>query len=448
VNPEDFLKSLVDYEKQPAYDYNLNEFVRFLEQLDSPQDKLHNIIHFAGTKGKGSCVAILASCLVQSGYKVGQYTSPHLASLRERIKINDQMITNKELAFYIDKIKDLVLHKPMSQRRSYRRAIIKKKRSKGVRTFFETLTAIAFLHFLRRKTDFVILEVGLGGRLDATNSVNPLISVMTRIGYDHTALLGNTLAQIAREKAGIIKYQGRLITIKQRPSVQKIISEQCRLKFCTLQFAENQHSIKVLKQTINGSNLRITGQLGTFKAFLPLPGHHQVENLLLVLAVISQLRSMGFKIPLYALQKGIRQTQLRGRFDIISPKKPACKERAKKPVIIFDAAHNRDSFEALYKNIRTINIRNFYLIFGSSLGKDISYAIRHIFPIAKGVVLVRADSSRALGQEDIYKKAKKHEHNMTIACSVLQAIDYITTISKKNDIIIITGSFYLWQPNW
>ena len=448
MNPEDFLKSLVDYEKQPAYDYDLNRFVRFLDQLNAPQHKLRNIIHIGGTKGKGTCVAILASCLAQSGYKVGQYTSPHLAFVNERIKINNTPITNKELSCYINRIKHTRLNSNAKCKKSHRLNTIKNQKLNGPRTFFETLTAIAFIHFVRKKTDFAVLEVGLGGRLDATNSVNPLITLMTKIGYDHTALLGNTLAQITREKAGIIKYCGKLITIQQRYAVQKIITEQCRLKSCSLQFAQDQHIIKVMKQTIIGSHLKITGQLGKFEVFLPLPGHHQVQNLLLVLAVINELRSMNFRIPIQAIQKGIRQTILRGRFEVVSPKKPVLRGQARKPLLIFDCAHNQDSFEALNMNIKTLKIRNFYLIFGSSYGKDISYALKNIFPKAKGVVLVRADNPRAVRQEDIYKKARKHQLNMTIAPSVQQAIDYLMTISEKDDAIIITGSFYLWQPNW
>lgn len=420
MNPEDFLKSLVDYEKQPAYDYDLAKFERFLNQLNSPQDRLRNIIHIGGTKGKGTCAALLASCLAQSGYAVGQYTSPHLVRINERIKINDTPISNKDLAYYIEKIK----HLP--------------RRKHGARTFFETLTAIAFLHFVRRKTDFTILEVGLGGRLDATNLASPLISVLTRIGYDHTALLGNKLPQIAEEKAGIIKYHGKLFTIKQRPAVQQIINKKCRSRSCSLYFANDQHTIKITDQTIRGSNLRISGQLGTFSAFLPLPGIHQVENLLLVLAVITELRIMGFNIPNRALQKGIRQTKLRGRFEVVS----------KEPFVIFDGGHNRDSFEALHMNIKTLKIRNFYLIFGCSQGKDISYAVRHIFPKAQEIVLVRANNPRAMRQDIIYQQAKKYQRHMIIASSIPKAIDYVKTVAKKNIKIIITGSFYLWQSDW
>ena len=422
MNPEDYLKSLVDYEKQPAYDYDLDEFIRFLKQLDSPQNKLCNVIHIGGTKGKGTCVALLASCLAQSGYKVGQYTSPHLARINERIKIGDILITNKELSHYINIIKKL------KRRRG---------KIKGARTFFETLTAIAFMHFVRYKTDFTILEVGLGGRLDATNSVNPLISIITRIGYDHTALLGHKLSQIAQEKAGIIKHYGNLYTIRQRPQAQKIIERQCRLKSCSMHLAEQEHNIEVIEQTIKGSRLKLTGQLGRLNVFLPLPGIHQIENLLLVLAVLNELRNMSFDIPGYAVKNGIRGTKLRGRFELIN----------KKPPVIFDCAHNQDSYEALCDNIKNLKIKDFRLIFSTSRGKDLNYPLKKIFPQAKEVVLVKARNPRAMLPVELYRRARKYQQNIIIAPSVDQALDYLKSKSKK-DTIIITGSFYLWQKNW
>ncbi len=467
MNPEDFLKSLVDYEKQPTYDYDLNRFVHFLDQLNAPQHNLHNVIHIGGTKGKGASAAIIASCLVQSGKSVGLFTSPHLSRINERIKINNSLIKNKDLAYYIKKIKTLMKGKKTTSPVKYRKLSgakpIENQEFYGARTFFETLTAIAFLHFARKKTDFTIFEVGLGGRLDATNVTNPIISVITKIGYDHTNLLGNKLSQIAIEKAGIIKpppfpppqmgedkgggkvttmstrqEHSQLITIHQRSSVERVIKRVAKKQRNKITFAEDQHNIKIVKQTIKGSHLRIAGQIGRFNAFLPLPGVHQVQNLLLALAVINELRTMGFEIPVQAVQKGIRQTRLRGRFEVIS----------NKPLVIFDCAHNRDSFEALHENIETLKIRNFFLIFGCSRGKDITYALKKIFPKAKEVVLVKTDNPRAMIQTDIYDHARKYQQNIAIASSVAHAIEYLKSKSQKNEKIIITGSFYLWQPSW
>ncbi|MGB3479350.1 MAG: folylpolyglutamate synthase/dihydrofolate synthase family protein [bacterium] len=442
MNPEEFFNSLVDYEKIPGYDYKLEDFIEFLTQFDSPQKRLNNVIHIAGTKGKGSTAAMISSCLEACGYRVGLFTSPHLKRINERIKINNFEISNRDLMKYIKQIKPYIKGKHGTRPVKYRKLpgapSIKYHKFHGARTFFEILTTIAFLHFLKKKTDFTILEVGLGGRLDSTNVTNPIISVITRIGYDHTNLLGNKLSQIAREKAGIIKNCGKLITIKQRPTVQKIIEKICREKSCSLSLAESQHDIKIVRQIIKGSHLKIKGEIGTFNTFLPLPGKHQVENLLIALAVINELGKMGFKIPVSAIQKGIRQTDLHGRFEIIS----------KKPLIIFDCAHNQDSFEALGKNLNLVNTKDLYLIFGTNKDKDIRYCLKYIFPRAKEVLLVKADNPRAMEPIDLYERAKKYQKNLIVAPSVQKAIEYIKTKTHHNPTILITGSFYLWQPTW
>lgn len=453
MNPEEFFNSLVNYEKIPGYDYKLEDFTAFLAKFDSPQKRLNNVIHIAGTKGKGSTAAMISSCLESCGYRVGLFTSPHLTRINERIKINSIEISNHQLNRYIKEIKPY----------------INMKTPVGARTYFEVLATAAFLHFLKKKTDFSILEVGLGGRLDSTNVTNPIISVITKIGYDHTNLLGNKLSQIAIEKAGIIKpppcpppqvgedkrggkvipmstrqEHSQLITIHQRSSVEQVIKRVAKKQRNKITFAESQHDVKIVRQTIKGSHLKIKGETGKFNTFLPLPGKHQVENLLMALAVINELGKMGFKIPVPAIQKGIRQTDLHGRFEIISPKNLALRERAKKPLIIFDCAHNQDSFEALEKNLNLINTKDLYLIFGTNKDKEIRYCLKYIFPRAKEVLLVKADNPRAMEPIDLYERAKKYQKNLTIA-SVKNGIEYLKTKADNNSVIIITGSFYLWS---
>jgi folylpolyglutamate synthase/dihydropteroate synthase len=573
VNPEEFFNSLVDYEKIPGYDYKLEDFIEFLTQFDSPQKRLNNVIHIAGTKGKGSTAAMISSCLETSGYRVGLFTSPHLKRINERIKINNIEISNHQLNKYIKEIKPYINMKtpvgarPVKYRKSSGASPIKQHEFHGARTYFEVLTTIAFLHFLKEKTDFTILEVGLGGRLDSTNVTHPIISVITKIGYDHTNLLGNKLSQITREKAGIIKpppfpppqvdilknshfpgsrafrlallnticrrkfkhswccyltglvkygvqrlprqfinIQGvpslhamsedialpkygrkrlpvrrtqtdptpenrqprkrdktmysQLITIHQRSSVEQIIKRVAKKQRNKITFGESQHDIKIVRQTIKGSYLKIKGETGKYDTFLPLPGKHQVENLLIALAVINELGKMGFKIPIPAIQKGIRQIDLRGRFEIISPKSlvpyfrestqsGTLRERTKRPLIIFDCAHNQDSFEALEKNLNLINTKDLYLIFGTNKDKDIRYCLKYIFPKAKEVLLVKANNPRAMEPIDLYKRAKKYQKNLTIVSSVKNGIEYLKTKAGNNSVIIITGSFYLWPeiPN-
>jgi len=251
----------------------------------------------------------------------------------------------------------------------------------------------------------------------------------------------------------------QLITIHQRSSVEQVIKRVAKKQRNKITFAESQHDIKIVRQTIKGSHLKIKGEIGKFNTFLPLPGKHQAENLLIALAVINELGKMGFDIPVPAIQKGIRQTDLHGRFEIISPKSlvpyfrestqsGTLRERAKRPLIIFDCAHNQDSFEALEKNLNLINTKDLYLIFGTNKDKDIRYCLKYIFPRAKEVLLVKADNPRAMEPIDLYKRAKKYQKNLTIAPSVQKAIEYIKTKTHHNPTILITGSFYLWQPTW
>ena len=236
-----------------------------------------------------------------------------------------------------------------------------------------------------------------------------------------------------------------MITIKQRPSVQKVIDQTCRSRSCSLQFAEHLHSIRVIKATTLGSYLKVAGRLGNFSAYLPLPGYHQVENLLIVLAVIHELITLGYNLPLGSLREGIRRTRLHGRFETLPLRKSSISKYNKRLTVIFDVAHNPDSFRALLINIRKFKIRNFYLIFGTSRDKQISFCIKHIFPRAKGVVLVKADNERAVGQKEIFLRARRFQKHIKIARSIKEAFDHIAAVSDKNDTIIITGSFYLWQ---
>jgi dihydrofolate synthase/folylpolyglutamate synthase len=418
-DPKSFLYSLIDYERIIGYDYDLEAYRDFLDRLGAPHKKLKNIILIAGTKGKGSTAAIINACLMESGCSVGLYTSPHLRQVNERIRVNNKSISDKELNKHISNIRPRI------------------KGKHRARTFFEILTTIAYLHFLSKGTDFAILEVGLGGRLDATNATDPLVSVITRIGYDHTNLLGTRLSQITHEKAAIIRMNGKLITIHQRPVVEKILRKVAKDRNCNIIFADELHDVRVIDRSTKGSGIYVSGKVGNFKTFLPLIGAHQIENLSVALAACVELRQTGFEFDQAAIREGIEKTELRGRFELIS----------ENPPVIFDCAHNKDSFQALEKNLETLNIRNFYLIFGTNKDKDIRYCLKHIFPKAKEVFLVRTDNPRAVCPQELIRKARRYQKNLTFAKSVKHAL---STIKKKDSstAIIITGSFYLWQNDW
>jgi len=422
---DSWLNSLINYEKAPAYDYDLAAFRGFLGRIGSPQDRLMNVILIAGTKGKGSTCAILNSCLVAAGYRVGLYTSPHLKKVNERIRVNHRPVTDRELAGYIGKIKPYVNY----------------GEHEGARSYFEALTAVAFLHFIKHKVDFTILEVGLGGRRDATNVSHPIVSVITRIGFDHTNLLGKKLSGIAFEKAGIIHAPSprptTTITIHQRPIVERIIKTEARKNKNRLIFAEDLHELRIRKATLAGTDCRVSGNLGVFDLFQPLTGTHQRENLALALAVLSELKDRGFKITKPKIVHGLRRTELAGRFETI----------ARKPLVIYDAAHNDDSFRALEKNLELLRGKRFYLIFGCSADKDIRYCVKNIFPKARQVFLVKADHPRALEPAEILKIAKKLGNRIEVAGTVKKALNLIRLIKDKNEdiAVIIFGSFYLYN---
>jgi len=445
---EEFLNSLVNYEKVPGYKYDIEAFKKFLKKLDSPQGKLKNVILVGGTKGKGSTATIINSCLIANGYRVGLFTSPHLLRINERIKINNQEISNKEMERYIKIIKPYINFKTRI----------------GARTFFETLATIAYLYFAENKVDFAVLEVGLGGRLDATNVFENHIPVITRIGYDHMNLLGNKLSQIAFEKGGIIpdtRYQipdnqkiplnppfikgergGLVITIHQRPSVEIVLKKVARKRHHKIVFADELHKIKIKKLKLTGTELQITGSLGDFETILPLPGKHQIENLQIALAVLYTLKNKGFHIKIEDIKKGIERTKLPGRFEIIS----------KRPLIIYDVAHNEDSFRTLNENLKLAcdmpkkeRRRSLYLIFGCSKDKDINYAIKNIFPKAEEILLVKADNPRLMEPIEIFQKAQKYQKNILIAGSTNGAIEYLMPKLNNNSSVIVFGSFYLYQ---
>ncbi|MGB9721011.1 MAG: bifunctional folylpolyglutamate synthase/dihydrofolate synthase [bacterium] len=434
---EEFLNSLVNYEKIPGYKYDLEAFKEFLKKLDSPQERLKNVILIAGTKGKGSTATIINSCLITSGYKVGLFTSPHLLRITERIKINNKEITEKEMEKYIKVIKPYINFKTRI----------------GARTFFETLATIAYMYFAEKEVDFAVLEVGVGGRLDATNVFNSHIPVITRIGYDHMNLLGNKLSQIALEKAGIIpdnKYQISdrvLITIHQRPVVEKTFKKIARQRNHKIVFADDLHKIKIKRLTINGMELSISGALGEFDAFLPITGEHQIENLQIALSFLFELRKKGIKLNIQNIIKGIKNARFPGRFEILS----------KKPLIVYDVAHNEDSFKALKNNLNLLynfaNLhflqsisagRELYIIFGCNKDKDINYAIKNIFTLAEIVLLIKADNPRAMEPLVIYEKARKYQKNIIIAGSMKNALGYAIENAGHKSVIVVFGSFYLY----
>ncbi len=361
----------------------LKNITRLMNFLKNPQ-KHFKSIHVAGTNGKGSVCAFIYSILQKQGYKVGIYTSPHLIDFRERIMINGKKINKKKVTTLLTKIKPFIKE----------------------HTFFEVVTALAFLYFKQQKVDFAIVEVGMGGRLDATNIIKPEISIITNISLEHTKYLGKTTKKITYEKAGIIKQGIDVITLKNNKGLN-IIKKTCKKRQSKL------HIIKIKK--IKSS----------------LDGDFQYQNVSLALKTINLLRKKGYKINQDAIKKGLRSTKWPGRMQFISKN------------ILFDCAHNPTAAKTLSKEIRKLkkklNYKNIYLILGIMKDKNVKLFCKNITPITKEIIITKPKISRSADPKVIAKYIKK---KVTIISNVCEALEYAKIKAGKNNLIVLTGSIF------
>lgn len=411
-----FLGSLVNYERTvtPYYDFKLNKFIRFLYAIKNPHQRLSNVILIAGTKGKGSTATFIESELRANGLKTGLYTSPHILSLRERIKVNGKEISQKALSRIVNKLKPQI--------------------KKYNITFFEAMTAIAFIYFLEQKIDYTVLEVGIGGRLDATNVVSPKVSVITKIGYDHTEILGNTLRKIAREKAGIIHPGSFVILSPQRPTAHQIIKKKIRATGTKYYDTKREFQIINVNSDLTGSEFTLKDKNGIKRKFrVSLIGKHQIENACTAIAVLRYLKHEDARISENGIELGIANAQLPARCQIVS----------KSPLIIVDGAHNPESAKSLYDVIKSIIKEKAIFIFGASRGKLVKEMFRVLSPIAKIFILTQSKNLRSVPSKELAMILKKYPVSFTISENINDALDYGLVLQKTSTPLIITGSFYL-----
>ncbi|MDD5438593.1 MAG: bifunctional folylpolyglutamate synthase/dihydrofolate synthase [Candidatus Omnitrophica bacterium] len=433
----EYLSSFYDTEQSclgtiPFYD--LCRIERLVELFGNPHRRFKTI-HITGTKGKGSTSAIIASVLSRAGYKTGLYTSPHLLDIRERIRVDGTMISRNDFARRVEE---------------YRSTVDPALRP----SFFEVYTCIAFNHFARKKIDFAVLEVGMGGRLDATNVVTPLVSAITPISFDHTEVLGNSLRAIAREKAGIIKPGSVCISAVQKKDALSVIRATCR---------ENKAPLYVVGEDIvcrgarrAPATMRWIGEVFDVKGLarnyknirLPLAGEHQRANCALAVGVIDALVKQGYRIPRTAVMRGIRNVGARRspRGARQSPLRARCEVIRRDPLVIVDAAHNVASMEALRKTlVRNFGVKKAVVICGFLKGKDISGMAREIERFAKTVIITRPDSARAADPAAVRKYFFVGARHAVPLRSNKPGDAYKKAlgIGGPNGTIVITGSFYL-----
>jgi len=433
-----WLDSFVDYEKMITHSasFKLSRPRRLLRLLGNPHKGL-KVIHIAGTKGKGSAAAMTASILKEAGFKTGLYTSPHLSSFRERIQLNGRLITKKDVSELASG-----LRKTIKSNRRY--------------SFFEVYTALAFLYFRKEKADFVVLEVGLGGRLDATNVVNPLACGITHIGLEHTDRLGQTLGEIAAEKAGIIKRWSRVVVSPQPETVLERFRRECLKKKAKLwvvgediyfkevrphrQFEANPPESPFNKREKEGGFgiYQICNIKGVFDEYrqikLPLLGRHQLANAALAVGLVEALRFSGVILSSTGIKRGLEKVRWPGRLEV----------RSRSPLLVLDGAQNGSSALALKKAIRRYFVyQRLILVLGISQGKDIKGIGRALKQITDVVILTRADNPRAAVPENIKKQMVWRDKPLVLTNSVSEAVQEAKKIARGRDLILVTGSLFV-----
>ncbi|MCC7118483.1 MAG: bifunctional folylpolyglutamate synthase/dihydrofolate synthase [Anaerolineales bacterium] len=409
----DYLYSFVDYSLKHSSelakaDFNLERMLALMEALGNPQNQ-YPIIHVAGTKGKGSVSALCASALKAAGYKTGLYTSPHLLDFCERIQIDGAPISHAQLNELVEEIKPQV-------------AKVAKL------TTFEITTALAFMAFAKYGATAAVFEVGLGGRLDATNVLTPKVSVITSLSYDHTAVLGNTLTLIAGEKAGIIKQNVPVVSSPQKAEALQVLEQRAKEKNCDFTLVGRDIKAEFIESSLDGQKFSI--QHLAFST--PLLGKYQIEN---AATAYAALKKSGLEMTDAQIQKGFSEVQWRARFEIARLDPP----------LIFDSAHNQDSFERLSLTLEEyFPDKQAYLIFGASEDKNILSMFAALKSKLKKVIATRADHPRALEVEKIVRLAEQAGAEAEAATPVKSALARALELSAKDGSIVLSaGSMFV-----
>jgi len=394
----------------------LSRIKNLLKLMKNPQNNL-KIIHVGGTNGKGSVSHFIASILFQNGYSVGIYTSPHLQEINERIIVNGKKIPNDDFAYLANKIKPMV-------------ELIS---GEDPPTYFEILTAMAFEYFKDKKIDFAVIEVGLGGRFDATNIVNPNVSIITNIAHDHKDQLGKTIKKIAQEKSGIIKKNVPVVTAASGEAL-KIITNVSREKNSEV-FRISSKNVKRINSKIGFQEFFIKGSLKDYIVKTKMLGEHQGQNIVCALLAIEILQINGSSISDKSIVQGIEKASIPGRSEIVS----------KSPIVLLDGAHNPAGMNALKHTLENdFGHRRIILVLGILKDKDIEKMLSIIVPLAKKIIITKTKNSRAWNIYEIKNNLEKNFLSAEIIDidGVKNAVSHALSVAEDKDIICVTGSLY------
>jgi len=457
----DYIDSFIDFEKIPRYSYassfRLDRMYAFLQELGNPHHAL-SVIHIAGSKGKGSTCTIMAALLREAGYCVGLYTSPHLLDARERIRVLipysphtkispyhrlqrntgqadfvrgtppvvrgpeefEGMIEKEEFIGLIGRIR------PVAERfRDHKRL--------GRLSFFEILTSCAFLYFKEKEVDVAILETGLGGRLDATNVTIPIACGITNISLEHTDKLGASLGSIAREKAGIVKVQGTVISASQEKEARDVIRGTCGDKRARLYEIDKDINYSILRSKEEGQVFNLEGPDYSYKGLeINLIGPHQVENASLAIAILRAIGKNRFEVKEEAVRTGLKDILWPGRLQIVQ----------RNPYLILDGAQNVASIRRVLSSIKAIFKYNRLIsVFGISSDKDIEGVSRELDRSSDAVILTRSRTERA--EDPFYLRKNFCRSILKLTGNVEEALRQGLEMAEEKDLILVTGSFYV-----
>ncbi len=431
-----YIEQFIDYERSPDFSrqarfYNLNRISQLLELLGNPHEKL-KVVHITGSKGKGSTAAMIASVLIHAGYKTGLFTSPHLITPRERCRINNNLISEIDFARYLVKLKPAIETVSDSEF--------------GKVSFFEIYTALAFTYFADEETDFAVIEVGLGGRLDATNVVSPVTSVITPIGLEHTEILGETYSEIAGEKAEIIKDECPVALAPQHPDAYEVfekVANQRNAPIIKVKNIDDQdtYTLNIVYQ-FDSEGIPIAQQIDIetnsdrYKDIsLSLLGYHQYVNAATAIAAIECIELQGYTIKKQCVYEGFRNVQWEGRIQRMKSS----------PLVILDGAHSPGSMEALIHSIRnTYRYAQVAFIVSLMRDKDINEIGRIISKIADTVVTTQvSDNPRVISADTIKNTWMDICQNVVTCPNPEEAITKEIENASPTDLICITGSLYL-----
>src|SRR3974390_94781 len=415
----------------PSHKFDLVYVRTMLDAMGHPERRFPSVL-IAGTNGKGSTAATLASLLRVAGYKTALYSSPHLVRINERIRVNGEPISDVEFSEPYDRVERAA------------QQLLHAGKLPWHPSFFEMLTVMAFEYFASVGIDIAVLEVGMGGRLDATNVVDPLISVITDISLDHQKYLGDTIGEIAREKAGIIRENGVVVTLPQHPAANDVIDRHATgigaVKYTPPVSPGAAEFLASQITPVPGRNrypLTVMGE--EILVDSPLVGRHQYRNIALAIATAKELASFGFKVTPRQIEQGIRETHWSGRFQLLPPS-PATHNHA----IVLDVAHNPAGAWALRSALsETFPARQFTLVFAAMRDKAIQEMADILFPIAATVIVTHIDNPRAAGVEELQKAGSRTGANIVAEPSVRDALNRALTQAPSDHVIVITGSIFL-----